>query len=206
MFAVEYSAPGLRCHILHVGVFLERKTAAVGPVCGVQVLNADDDGIGLAPDTSIAAVMVAAAGWQRFGGEMGDGTEGESAAECIAAAAAAKDVNPVCQVLSLARDDMSPSWPSARTADELGQKLTRAGELARQVYVDHVVKSPFRERLLLGANPHLKQLLNCGDPLRVSRDEGIVAQRILRTLNISRCKRMGRILKTEIDDVLRCDS
>src|SRR3990172_9913147 len=60
--------------------------------------------------------------------------------------------------------------PRARPAGrrfrtELRQELLRLGELSRQVLVDHVVEPPHGERLLLGADAHLDELIEGLAPL-----------------------------------------
>ena len=53
-----------------------------------------------------------------------------------------------------------------QTSAALWQETALVGELLRQILVNNIIEAPFGKRLLLGANPHLKQLLDCGDPLR----------------------------------------
>jgi hypothetical protein len=79
-------------------------------------------------------------------------------------------------------------------SDALWKKTGHVGELARQIVIDDVVQAPFGKRLLLRADSHSQQLLDGDDPLGVGHYKRVVVQCVLRPLNVSRAKRVGRIL------------
>jgi len=67
---------------------------------------------------------------------------------------------------------------SARTtrllSAALRQETTLVGKLLWQIVINNEIKAPFGKRLLLGTNSHMKQLLDCGDPLGMSHNKRIV--------------------------------
>src|SRR5262249_15562851 len=83
------------------------------------------------------------------------------------------------------------------------QKYPLVSELFPQVPVDDVVEAMLGERLLLGAHPHLQELLHRGHPLPVMLEERVVLDRIVRPLDVDLLERMRRQLV--IDDVLGGD-
>jgi hypothetical protein len=84
----------------------------------------------------------------------------------------------------------------------LRQEALLVRQLARQVFLDHEVESPFRQGLLLGALAHFEHLIDGLDPRLVRLEEGVVFERILCSLDVHRLQRVGRILEFEVDDVL----
>lgn len=76
----------------------------------------------------------------------------------------------------------------------------------RDKYSNHVVEPPFGERLLFGSHAHVEQLLDRRHPAWMGDDEGVVAQCVLRPLDVDRGQGMSRIFKAEVDNVLRGDA
>ena len=67
-----------------------------------------------------------------------------------------------------------------------GKKTLLVRELLGQVALDHGVETPFRERLLLGAHAHVKQLIARLDPRFMGLEERVVLERVLGALDVDR--------------------
>ena len=65
-----------------------------------------------------------------------------------------------------------------------GQEVGALFELAREIFLDHVVQAPFGEGLLLGADSHLQELLDRLPPGLVGVEERIVLQGVFRALDV----------------------
>ena len=96
----------------------------------------------------------------------------------------------------------APPTATPRAAEGSGQEVLPVGELPGEVLVDHEVEAPLGEGLLLGANPHLQQLLERLLPRLVRLEEGVVLQRVLRALHVHLLELVRRVLEVEVDDVL----